>query len=82
MAVTHRFSWLPYTTDEGPSKAVLVVVCDCGWADLTGNHLGTGWDAATLYVEHVKAANSDTSTPKSTPSHTYDVTRPLGSRSS
>jgi hypothetical protein len=54
--IAHRFSVLPYMSgeDKKSSGNILVVVCDCGWIDMTDNEvLGMGWDAATLYRDHI-----------------------------
>lgn len=49
-AVRHRFTVLPY----GGTPNILVVVCDCGWVDMTDcTELGLGWDAACLYAVHM-----------------------------
>lgn len=54
----HSFSVLPYMTgDPMSSGRILVVVCDCGWIDMTDNDdYGMGWQAATMYRDHVAAA--------------------------
>lgn len=59
-SVAHRFSWLPYDHSGAAGHVgVLVVVCDCGWNDLTSSGQGTGIDVAAMYADHVKEGRTD-----------------------
>lgn len=65
--VSHRFSVLPYMSGDDPrsSGRILVVVCDCGWIDMTDNEvLGMGWDAAVLYRDHMASVTAAAAAPQ------------------